>query len=83
MLKFKDKVNILEKYLLTKEDSYADVMKDELYFYFFINEIECDFLKTLLSEEEIINKIDFVISKMILHEHEDSSDQIIENYLSN
>ncbi|MBT5934102.1 hypothetical protein [Sulfurimonas sp.] len=38
--------------------------------------------KYLLSKEEIINKIDFVISKMILHEHEDVSDQIIENYLS-
>jgi len=82
MLKFKDKVLILEKYLLIKEDSYADLMKDELYFYFFINAVECNFLKTLFDKKDIINKIDFVISKMILHEHEDSTDQIIENYLS-
>lgn len=82
MLTYQEKKVFLKKYLCADENSYADIMKEELYFYFFENEIECSFLKVLLNEEEIMSKIDFVISKMILHEHEDCIELIIENYLS-
>lgn len=81
MLGKKEKVNIFKKYLDEKNSSYADVMKDELYFYFFENENSLDFLSLLTSKNEIIEKTDLLIYKMIMHENEDNLDAIIELYV--
>jgi hypothetical protein len=35
----------------------------------------------LKTKEEIENKVNFVVSKMILHEHQDSLQNTIENYI--
>lgn len=81
MLNKEEKINIFKIYLDTKNTSYSDVMKNELYFYFFENENSLDFLNILLSKNDIINKVDTLITKMIMHEHEDGLDNIIINYL--
>jgi len=52
-------------------------MKDELYFYFFQNENSLEFLNKLSTCDKIINKIDYLISKMIIHEDEDNLFNII------
>ncbi len=86
MLSLESKINIFKNYLLIRNGSYGDVMKDEIYYYFF--EYEEDdissnphFLQHLNSSEEIENKVDFLVSKMIMHEHEDGIRNIIENYV--
>ncbi len=81
MLTYQEKKIILEKYLLLEANSYIDGIKDELYVHFFVNENDCNFLDFLSNKKEIICKIDFVISKVVLHEHEDAREQIIENYI--
>lgn len=56
-------------------------MKDEIYLYFFeLENSSFDFLEKLNLEEEIKNKIDFLVSKMMKHQHEDGLFNIIENY---
>lgn len=56
-------------------------MKVQLSFHFFDLEKDKSFLDHLNSEDEIRDKIDFLVSKMILHEHEDGLNSIIENYI--
>ncbi|KOY85772.1 hypothetical protein AD998_06035 [bacterium 336/3] len=81
MLSYEQKVAFLENYLLTKNDSYSDSIKEDIYFYFFEREVSPDFLNQLNSEKEIEQKIDLVVSKTILHEHEDGLEDIIQHYL--
>lgn len=81
MLSKKEKILIFKEYLDKKNNSYSDVMKDELYFYFFINENNVDFLNILLIKSEVIFKVDTLIGKMIMHEDEDGLSSIIENYV--
>jgi hypothetical protein len=81
MLSLENKIEFLEQYLEIKNDSYNDQMKEEIYFHLFENRNEFEFLNKLKSKEEIENKIDFLISKMIMHEHEEGLEIIIDNYI--
>lgn len=80
MLSIEKKINFLEKTLLLRNESYGDFMKDEIYFYFFENEQGFKFLNNLNSKKEIEIKVDFLVSKMIIHEHEEGLYAIIEEY---
>jgi hypothetical protein len=82
MLNFEEKIQIFESLLLSKNDSYADFMKDEIYFYFFENHRGFDFLKGINTHKELEDKMEFIISKMIRHEHEEGLLTIIEEYLA-
>jgi hypothetical protein len=81
MLTINEKTLIFKNYLDVKNGSYADEMKDELYFFFFINENSFNFLKKLNTKEDIFNRVDSIISRMIMHEDEDELSNIIEIYL--
>ncbi|MBK9330958.1 MAG: hypothetical protein IPM96_00805 [Ignavibacteria bacterium] len=86
MIGIETKISIFKNYLLLRNGSYGDVMKDEIYSYFFEIEEEdissnYHFLQHLNSSEEIENKVDFLVSKMIMHEHEDGIRNIIESYV--
>jgi len=86
MLSLESKIIIFKNYLLTGNGSYGDIMRNEIYSYFFeIEEEEISskfhFLEHLNSSKEIENKVDFLVSKMIMHEHEDGVRNIIENYV--
>lgn len=78
MLTIKQKVKYFEEYLLDN----SDWMKDELYLYFFeLENGNFEFLEHLNSKTEIENKINLLVSKMAMHEHEDSLFNIIESYI--
>lgn len=78
MLTFEEKIKYFEKCL---QDS-DDYLMDELHLYFFeLENGSFDFLHTLNFYTDIEDKIRFIISKMIMHEHEDGLFNIIENYL--
>ncbi len=87
MLNIEEKINYLKDYLLSKKCNYGDVMKDEIYLYLFgLQEDSYDannfsFLDKLKTIKEIEVKLDFVVSKMILHEEEDGLCNIIEEFL--
>lgn len=81
MLSRKKKIQILRAYLCLTNDSYGDKMREELFFYFFELNIDTSFLDALSTEEEIKIKVDLLVSKMILHEHQDGLKNIIESYL--
>lgn len=80
MLRLEDKINILKHFLEEKNDNYADLMKDELYFHFFENENDISFLENLKTEKEIEEKIDFLTSKMIMLENKEGLTEIIYHY---
>jgi hypothetical protein len=80
MLNIEEKVSLFKEKLLLKNGSYSDVMKDEIYFYFFENENSFDFLNRINTEDEIENKINCLLSKMIMHEHEEGLQTIIYEY---
>lgn len=81
MLNFGEKYAIFKNYLLIEEDNYGDVMKLEIYNYLIENESKCEFLNSIGSKQEIEQKVESIVSKMIMHEHEDGLDNIIEFYL--
>lgn len=81
MLKHEDKIEIFEQFLENKNGSYADYMKGEIYFYFFENEGDFSFLDSLATKSQIENKIQLLISKMIMHEHEEGLEAIISYYI--
>ena len=54
-------------------------MKEEIAFYY-ENNNDFMFLENLNSCQQIIEKIEFLVSKMILHSHEDGLQNIIQNY---
>lgn len=81
MLTLEEKILLFKKLLCDKKGNYADLMKDEIYFYFFENERGFDFLKSLDSKNQINNKVDFLVNKMIMHEQEDGLQNIIENHI--
>jgi len=78
MLNKKDKIIIFKEYLNLTNNSYADIMKEEIYFHYFENENSLSFLDSIKVKEEIISKVDLIINKMIMHEDEDSLSSIIE-----
>ena len=81
MLERNEKINIFEAYLAVKYESYGDIMRDGISNYFNENQTKLSFLDKLKNVEEIERKVDFLVSKMILHEHEDGLQNIIVNYL--
>jgi hypothetical protein len=81
MLNRNEKIAIFEKYLAVRYESYGDVMRDEIKDYYAKNKSGLYFLDKLQTEEEIENKVNFLVSKMILLEHQDSLQNIIENYI--
>ena len=81
MLIKEQKISFLEEYLSLKNNNYGDIIKDELNFYFFENQHNLNFLNSLNTRDEIENKIDSLVSKIIMHEHEDGINEIIEYYL--
>ncbi len=78
MLTLEEKIEIFKTELLSKNESYANTMKEEIYFFFFENEYPFDFLNDLNSVEAIQNKVNVIIHKMIMHEDEEELRDIIE-----
>lgn len=81
MLSKNEKIDILKTSLSLRYESYGDLMRDEISDYFAENQNELSFLDTLKTAKEVQNKVNFIVSKMILHEHEDSLQNIIVNYI--
>lgn len=80
MLNFESKKEILKNILDMKNDSYGDFMKDEIYFHFFVNENDLSFLNDYKSFDEIEEKVNFLISKMIMLEDKEGLSEIIHHY---
>lgn len=80
MLNFKSKKEIFKNILDMKNDSYGDFMKDEIYFHFFVNENDLTFLNKYKNFDEIEEKVNFLISKMIMFEDKEGLSEIIHHY---
>ena len=80
MLSFESKKEILKNILDMKNDSYGDFMKDEIYFHFFENENDLTFLNKYKNFDEIEEKVNFLISKMIMLEDKEGLSEIIHHY---
>jgi hypothetical protein len=86
MLDIHQKIDFFKKYLSFKNGSYSDSIKDEIYNYFFeiigdSTEIENFlFLNNLIDENEIKNKVELLVSKIILHEHHAGTEDLIAEY---
>lgn len=77
-----EKILYLKEYLLQENNNYGDIVKSELYQDFFEYNIhKFNFLDNLKTKEEIKSKIEFIISKFILHEEEDTLNEILNEYL--
>lgn len=81
MLSLEEKINKFKYFLSIKNENYADYMKDELYFYFFVNQNDMKFLNCLETEEQIEEKINFLTTKMIMFENLEGISEIINNYI--
>lgn len=77
MLSFEEKIEIFKTYLQEEKESYGDKMKNEIYFCFFENEWDLKFLNELNTKVEIETKIEHIVGRMILHEHEDGLENIM------
>lgn len=88
MLDIHKKIDFFENFLLSRNGSYADNIKDEIHDYFFEtmgnrSEIEnFSFLNSLVYSDEIENKVDLFVSKIIMHEHHAGIEDLIEEYTS-
>lgn len=80
MLNFESKKEIFKNILDMKNDSYGDFMKDEIYFHFFVNENDLTFLNKYKNFDEIEEKVNFLISKMIMFEDKEGLSEIIHHY---
>lgn len=77
MLEFEDKKRYFEKL----SEAYDDCFSEELYLYFFVLEQgDFDFLHKCNNYTDIENKMNYLISKIAKHEHEDCTSNIIECY---
>lgn len=81
MLSLEAKIEYFKNYVKAKNNNYGDVMKDKIYFHFFENESSFDFLNKLGVEEDIEKKVEFLVSKMIMNEHQDGLTNIIYDYV--
>lgn len=77
MLSYADKIKFFKSYLEKENGNYSDTMKNEMYNYFFENDSELKFLNDFKTKIDIENKIEQVVSRMILHEHEEGLENII------
>lgn len=85
MLTLKEKQLYFKDYLLVQNGSYADKVKDSIYDYFFeFKEEELSnfiFLDRFEDTKDIKNKIEFLVSKIILHEDDDSFENLLHEYI--
>jgi hypothetical protein len=87
MLTINKKIIIFEQKLLTKNNSYSDNIKDEIHEYFFesigdSSDIEnFSFLNSTLSSKAIEEKIDLIVSKIIMHQHHAGIEDLINEYI--
>ena len=78
-----NKIFYFKSLLQLPEDGVRKQMKNEIFEYYFeLENGNFQFLEKHHSNEEIKNKIDLVIHKMIMHEHEDELWNIIEEYIN-
>jgi hypothetical protein len=78
MLTHLQKTQILLSEILSRNGSYADEMKEELYIFLFENEHPLHFLNELSTAAAIQNKVAVILHQMILHEHEVTLQEIME-----
>jgi hypothetical protein len=78
MLTRLQKIQIFKSEILSRNGSYADEMKEDIYFFFFENEYSFDFLNELNSEEAIKNKVAVLIHQLIMYDEEDELQAIIQ-----
>jgi hypothetical protein len=78
-----EKINYFEKLLLEEAGNYADEIRSEIHFRFFESEDnpEFKFLDGIETPEAISKKLDFVVSKLIMHEDDDSFEELLWEYL--
>lgn len=78
-----EKTKFFESLLLEENGSYADEIREQIYFYFFEseNDPEFKFLDKMDNAETISKKLDFVVSKIILHEDDERVEDLIWEYL--
>ncbi len=82
MLNQKEKIEYLKLYLSHKKNNYGDTVKDDIYFYFFdLKNFNFNFLSNLETKKDIETKIEFLVSKVILNEHQDGFNNIINEYM--
>ena len=86
MLSINEKIGFLKNILLSTNNSYADNIKEEIYEYFFErmgderNIENFTFLSKFNNKIEIGEKVDFIVSKIIMHEHHAGIDDLIHEY---
>lgn len=82
MLSQNQKIEYLKHYLSLKNGNYGDTIKTDIYFELFdLQNFSFDFLIKLKTKKEIENKIEFIVSKLILNEHQDGFKNILHEYL--
>lgn len=86
MLEIQTKIELFESFLLSQNGSYADSIKEEIHNYFFVNmgderNIEnFIFLNNLEKPIDIENKVNGLVSKLIMNEHHAGLDDLIYEY---
>jgi hypothetical protein len=78
MLTFDQKIRYFRKYLSLEEKTFADSFSADILI--FGDNCEHNFLKDLHTKKQIIDWIEFIKSKIVLHEHEASVQEILEDY---
>jgi hypothetical protein len=82
MLTIEEKKSIFEKSLCEKNQGYGSQVREEIHYYFFqLENFNFEFLNELNTEIEIKQKVEFIVSKIIMHEHEEGINTIIESYI--
>jgi len=79
----KDKIDFTRDYLDIEDGSYSDMIKEEISFQFFENGWVNNFVEQFDSKEEIKERIDLIVSKIVLHEDEAGLLDILESYMQN
>ncbi len=78
-----EKIKLFKSLLLEENGSYADEIREGIYFYFFesVNDPEFKFLDKMDNAETISKKLDFAVSKIIMHEDDDRFEELVWEYL--
>lgn len=80
MLSLSEKIDGFFESLAVRNGSYGDTIREEIEFYFSHNDKSFDFLEKFNTLQEINDFCQIFVSKIILHEHEDGLNNIIEYY---
>lgn len=77
------KIAYFKSLLETQEHGYRQKIKYEIYSYYFeLENGSFDFLIKLKTDHDIETRLDIVIHKMIMYEHEDGLWDIMEEYFN-